>query len=183
MTRSAHVNNTIELGPHSLETYPTATKPTKHSVGSLAKRIHDLVESEEKEFRIFHSVQDIHDHVLANPVRTPDIGIDLCVYNIEQFEKGWHIAMLDKEAKQAFTEISTDLDKLDFSKQKEFFFRLTIWEDKKQTTLPPDIKPGTSLNVKRVHQLQIWKGLLQGSIRVDEFQVCSDRKKTKKNET
>lgn len=153
------------------------TKPSTKC--ALAKRIHDIVELEERELKIIDTVQDITEHLQANPVRVPDISIELCVLNVQHFEKGWHITLIDKEAKKAFKEISNDLDKLDYSKQKEFIFRLTVWEDKKNTTLKPDTKPGSILYVKRVHQLQTWKGLLQGTIRDDEFHERNDRKKTK----
>lgn len=144
---------------------------------AIAKRLHDVLENEQHEFELMNNLGDITTHVNKYPEDIPDIGIELCVLQIETFPKGWHVSLIDKEAKNIFSDISQDLINLDYSKQKDFIFRLTIWHNNKIPNIKPKVTPGTILHIKRVHHIQVWKGQAQGSIRVDE---CNHVTKTSK---
>lgn len=172
---------TLTYSPHESTTEGTITppSPTNPSNSSLAKRLHDLVEAE-RNIQTFNNIQDIRDHIQLHQPNIPDIGIDLCVLNIERFSKGWNVALIDKEAQLQFKEISNDLQQLDQSKQNNFIFRLTIWENSKNNTLKPTKEPGSILYLKRIHQVEQWKSRIQGAIRIDDCEGIIETSPKKK---
>lgn len=127
---------------------------------------------EKEPLPLFESTEEIVDYIDHHPIlyeRTLAADLQMCLLNVEPFDDGWYLNLIDKDAHVEYTVIKEHLSYLPFDKQKKFFFRLIVWrhdEDQLKISMPD---PGSILHIKNVFHLQIHEGVLQGEIHFLKF--------------
>ena len=115
----------------------------------------------------FVSVQALRTFIEdKQPERWFKVTVDLCVYDVEEFDNRWRVKWIDKKAKDVFEKAKEKLDRLDEQRKKRFLFILTVWKNKRKLDIPSSDKKfcevGHVYRVDNVYYLKIYAHAAEG---------------------
>ncbi|KAF4321792.1 hypothetical protein G195_004410 [Phytophthora kernoviae 00238/432] len=102
----------------------------------------------------FHDVGRVRVFITGSrPAPTKNVALEMCVFDIEQQEKGWHVELTDHHLEPQFRDLVEPYKPLILAHHSKYDFQLSIWKNRGSQLNAPNYHDGFSHHFEKVQLL------------------------------